>query len=343
MNITGLKKVLPLLLKNNIVPYLHGAQGIGKTSSIRQYAKENGYKFIPLYLATQEPGDLVGLLHKDESSGTVSHLPPEWIKEAQTGKGIIFLDEFNRAHPDVLQLMFPFVQTGKIHRQSIGEEWKIIVAGNYQNEKFTVTDVSDRALLSRFCHIEIEPEATEFAAFCEENGALVIAEFIRHNPAMLMEDPGTRLDKKSIPYDPRAWFEKVNPLLSEDLGNFKYEVISGCVGQTAAAGLFSFINDNKEKIKMTDILDSFSKNESRIKNLKDRTDLLGNVLDEIVFNLEKNKELLDKKRSDNLKNFLCLIPLEVSMSFIDRIKNLTFKEKNSLFNDVNFIKRYLKQ
>ena len=43
MNITQLNQSLPFLVKSGLVPNIIGKHGIGKSSVIAQYAKENGY------------------------------------------------------------------------------------------------------------------------------------------------------------------------------------------------------------------------------------------------------------------------------------------------------------
>lgn len=344
MNIAGLKKVLPALLQHKIVPYLHGAQGIGKTSVIRQYCEAYGLKLILLYLATQDQGDLIGLLNKNDD-GTVSHLPPEWMKEAQSGAGIIFLDEINRAHPDVLQVMFPFLQTGKIHRQGIGPGWKIIAAGNYNNNKFTTTDTSDTALLSRFCHIDVRPEVAEFCEYAETSGQESIASFLRDNPKFLISDAGDGFDLSTIPFDPRAWLEKVGPLLTAGLGDLEYEVIAGCIGSTAASSFLTYRKKNEKPISAMKVLDSYQEIRSEVLKLvqqdgnESRLDLLNTAISELESRLEKDKNLLSISRIKNLHAFLLDIPLELCMAAIKSLGKLKFTDKNLVLNDVEFCRR----
>lgn len=346
MNITGLKKVLPALLRHKIVPYLHGAQGIGKTSVVRQYCLENGLKFIPLYLATQDQGDLVGLLNKN-ADGTVSHLPPDWMKEAQEGKGIVFLDEVSRAHPDVLQVMFPFLQTGKIHRQGIGPEWRIIAAGNYQNNKFTQTDMSDTALLSRFCHIDVKPEVAEFSSYAEDKGFDCLAAFIRDQPKFLISDAGEGLNLDNIPYDPRAWLEKVSPLVEEGMGEHEYEVIAGCVGRAAAAAYITYKKKNEKPISMSAILRDYDKvraevlKHTSLTTGESRFDLLNTAITELYGRLDKTPDLLDNDKLENLKRFLLDLPRELSMSALRGIGSRKFKGKDELVNNAEFSRKLL--
>jgi len=137
MNIQQAKQTLPILMKHDIVAFLWGVQGVGKTETVRQIADSNGGGFVHLHLATQEVGDLVGLL-KHNNDGTVSHACPEWLPTPQAieagrfaSTGIVFLDELNRAHPDVLQAIFSLVMGKTIHTHKLADGWKIVVAGNY--------------------------------------------------------------------------------------------------------------------------------------------------------------------------------------------------------------------
>lgn len=341
MNINNLKKTLPILLKNKLVPYLHGAQGIGKTSMVRQYCSENNLRFIPLYLATQDQGDLVGLLNKNDN-GTVSHLPPEWMMEAQEGQGVIFLDEINRAHPDVLQVMYPFLQTGKIHRQGIGPGWKIIAAGNYNNNKFTTTDTSDTALLSRFCHIDVKPDLAEFCEYAENLGQESIASFLRDNSGFLISGGGEGLDLTTIPFDPRAWLEKVAPLLDSGLGDLEYEVLSGCIGSTAAAMFLTYRKKNEKPISILKVLDRYEEIRTDVLNLitrdskETRLDLLNTAITELISRLEKTPHLLHESRIKNLHMFLLDIPIELTMAAITSLGKLKFNNKQILLDDSDF-------
>lgn len=89
MNMQELKLVLPVLMQNNIVPFIWGTKGIGKTQGVKQLISGD-MGFVHLHLATQEVGDLVGLL-KHNPDGSVSHSRPQWMPTS--GRGIIFLDE----------------------------------------------------------------------------------------------------------------------------------------------------------------------------------------------------------------------------------------------------------
>src|SRR6476619_1416243 len=68
---------------------LIGKHGIGKSEIIRQfYERERGLSVVAFFLGQRsDPGDLIGLLHKEEASGRSVFLPPYWWP--QGGKPIV--------------------------------------------------------------------------------------------------------------------------------------------------------------------------------------------------------------------------------------------------------------
>ena len=349
MNINNVKKVLPVLIKHRVVPFIWGSQGIGKTQTVKQIAKEQDMEFIHLHLATQEVGDLVGLLIKTDE-GNVKHACPQWLEKTQrpNSKGIVFLDEFNRAHPDVLQVMFPFLTEGAIHTHKLGEGWRIVAAGNYNNNKFNVTDTSDAALLSRFCHIDFRPEIAEFVVYAENIGLDDIASFIRDNPKSLEVVDKEGLDKNFISPDRRAYIEMLGRLYDENLGDNEFEVYEGCIGTAAAAAYIAHKKKKEKSISANDVLLRYPKVQARVQALgKDgektgevRFDVLGNTVDEILHKLELNERLLDTEdKVLNLQSFLLDIPLELVQKTFRWMNEKYFLNRESIVGNEVFLKK----
>lgn len=350
MNIRNVKKVLPVLLKHNICPFLWGSQGIGKTESVKQYCKENGLDLRILYTATQEVGDLIGLLVKNDADGTAYHTRPEWFPIE--GKGIIFLDELNRAPNDVLQALFSFITKGALHRHQLPEGWKVVAAGNYQSERFSVTDTSDAAWLSRFCHIDFTPEVEEWLVYAESRGAADVADFVREQPNMLelsAKDAG-RLDTSFIVPDRRAMLEGIGMLeISQELPeDTLYEVYSGIVGPAAASAYLAWKNKKEKSLTLQQILTKYTGSvQARVKSLSStgndrRFDLLNQPIDELMVKLETTPNLLTKgKYLENIKEYLLDIPKELALkAFVRMAKLPSFHGKDAFINDYDYAVRF---
>jgi hypothetical protein len=346
MNIQTFQKNLPTILKHNIVPFVWGFQGIGKTQSVGQVAKKLGIGFVHLHLATQEVGDLVGLLVHGED-GTVKHARPEWFPTF--GEGIIFLDELNRAHPDVIQAMFSFITSKTIHRHVLPPGWKIVAAGNYQSDQFTVTDTSDAAWNSRFCHLHLEPTVVEFTEFAESKGCASIASFISEHSACLETKPkDIESSKVVVTPDRRSWIEMIGPLENEDLDEeTRFELYQGIVGQVATVAFFAHKKTATKVIKITDILRDYNKVRGRVleanKAGDTRFDILSAPIDELVHKLDLKPDLLSLANVTQLHSFFLDIPLELLSKATKKLGSMTFDHKDALLNCPQFMEQLLKR
>lgn len=343
MNITETKQVLPILFRNNVVPYLHGSQGVGKTAVVKQVASQLGYNFVHLHLATQEVGDLVGLLSRN-SDGTVAHCRPSWFPTE--GKGIIFLDEFNRAQPEVLQCMFSFITEKKIHSHTLPEGWVIAVAGNYDSNKFTVTSTSDAALLSRFCHIDFKPTVAEFVSYAKnERSAYSVANFISESSGALevSDKEGSSLLKKIVEPDRRAWLDFIAPLENEEgLGDSRFEVYAGLIGEEASAAFLSWKKVQHEKLSLEEILKNKPNTDKKVAKLieKGRLDTLNGVVEELKEQIARNAEFLNTpQKVEALKKFLLAVPAELALKTFRVFSELScFDGRNEIMNDADLIR-----
>jgi len=143
----------------NLPAFLWGNHGIGKTSIVEQFAKDNGYKLVILNLANLSPEDLLGQL-----DGKGGYYKPSWLQGTEDQKTIFFLDELNRSAKYVLQGIFNFINEGRIHNYRIKPEDLVISAGNPSDE-YEVSTFEDPAFLSRFAHIKVAPDQKEFTGY----------------------------------------------------------------------------------------------------------------------------------------------------------------------------------
>ena len=82
---------------------LTGKHGIGKSQILEKFFTARGERVVILFLGQMsDPGDLIGLPRLDEATGKTHFMPPYWFPT--DGKPVVlFLDELNRARPEVLQ------------------------------------------------------------------------------------------------------------------------------------------------------------------------------------------------------------------------------------------------
>ena len=87
-------------------------------------------KVVSLFLGQMsDPGDLIGLPYKNEKTGNTEFMPPYWFPT--DGKPIVlFLDELNRARPEVLQTIMDLALNKKLAGKQLPEGSRIISAVN---------------------------------------------------------------------------------------------------------------------------------------------------------------------------------------------------------------------
>lgn len=177
MNITELKSSLEHLFKAELTAFVWGHAGIGKSTAIKQYAEEKGYKFFPFYLGTQSDlGDILGLASfvKDENGSEIAtqFATPLWLKDMieycnnnPDSGAVIFLDEFNRARRDILNGMFSLALDKTFHTMKLPKNCYIVAAGNPPTDEYFTTDIEETALMARFVHIKLEPSFKEWREY----------------------------------------------------------------------------------------------------------------------------------------------------------------------------------
>lgn len=219
---------------------LTGRHGIGKSQILTKYYEKAGMPVKTLFLGQMsDPGDLLGLPDKDETTGKTTFMPPYWFPI--DGKPIVlFLDELNRARPEILQTVMDLVLNRKLAGRALPAGSRIISACN-DGEEYQLTDL-DPALVSRFNIYTFRPSVEEWLLWAEREGLdQRVISFISANPELLDRSGDTKEDQ-GLEKDPdrRAW-EKVARLL-EKIGNplpVHQKVVAGIIGIQAAAQLFS--------------------------------------------------------------------------------------------------------
>lgn len=272
MPITISTKLLHRLLdsmpaEQNIM--LAGRHGIGKSEILTKYFQDKGMKVVALFLGQMsDPGDLIGLPNKDEKTGKTEFMPPYWFPV--DGKPIVlFLDELNRARPEVLQTIMDLALNRKLAGKQLPEGSVVISAVN-DGEEYQLTDL-DPALVSRFNIYTFSPTVAEWLLWAEQNGVDErITGFIRDHNEWLdgNVDKANQYEGLEKSPDRRAW-KKVSDLIKgvEDLDDDYKIFIAGIVGVRATAAFWSALNE-MHQLSGKDVLMDFKRVEKELKKLQ---------------------------------------------------------------------------
>ena len=187
-----------------------GAPGLGKSTIIRDIAKEFGIGFIDVRLAQREPVDVRGLPVPDRERKCVDWMVSgEWPRE---GRGILLFDELTAADRSLQVAAYELIldrRLGELYK--VPDGWYICAAGNRVDDSAVATTMSS-ALANRFMHVELAEDATSWVNWATTHGIHPsVTGFIRFSPQCLL-----RQDKENLERGwptPRAW-ERVSVMLN---------------------------------------------------------------------------------------------------------------------------------
>lgn len=240
---------------------LVGNHGIGKSEILTEYFSGKGMKVVPLFLGQMsDPGDLIGIPNRNDTTGKTEFMPPYWFP--LDGKPVVlFLDELNRARPEVLQTIMDLALNRTLAGRKLPDGSRIISAVN-AGDQYQLTDL-DPALVSRFNVVTFRPTVQEWLLWAEKVGVDArVRDFIRENPMWLDKNPDakegadTGLDKTP---DRRGW-KRVSDILKTagDISPIVTKAIATIVGPKAASALVGSVSA-KKILSGREVLQNFEK------------------------------------------------------------------------------------
>lgn len=345
MNIKDFKESLKYLMKAEITPFIWGHAGIGKTSVVKQVAKEEGFRFFALYLGTQSDlGDILGLADfvRDEAGNAVAttFATPKWLKdiidycnENPDSGAIIFLDEFNRARKDILSGMFPFALDKTFHTIKLPKNCHLIAAGNPPTDEYGVADINETALMGRFAHIKLEPSFEEWVEYAKSTGVEPsLIEFYKQQPNLLND---ARSDfNPPVKKDPRA-AERFSKLFQVGTPmRLLEQLAAGVVGLEVVVAYQRFLRDSDKPLAADEVfkgvklglIEKWSNPENVAASF---LNLTCTNLKEAFRELDKTGTKLETSQKKNFVDFLVKIPKDIAFTLMRGLaddRNKTFIE-----------------
>jgi midasin (ATPase involved in ribosome maturation) len=280
---------------------LVGKHGIGKSQIIERWFVAQGKHVATLFLGQMsDPGDLIGLPMENSDTGKTDFRPPYWFPT--DGKPIVlFLDELNRARPEILQAVMDLALNKTLAGKRLPEGSQIISAVN-EGEEYQLTDL-DPALVSRFNIYVFAPTVAEWLLWATESKIdQRIIDFIDKNTDMLessvIQDAG--LEKTP---DRRAW-QRVSELISgvNGIDKIMEKTIAGLVGVSVALK-FSAFDKSKHGINAKSVLTNFEKQKAKLEKA-DIHELA--ALNEAIFRTIETEDdvAIVKKYIANLESYI---------------------------------------
>ena len=137
---------------------LRGRHGIGKSELVYQIGADMGLPVVERRASQMTEGDLVGLPNTD--GAVTSFCPPDWLADACSRPVLLFLDEVDRAIPEVRQGIFELTDSRKIFGNFLHEDTVVVAAvnGGEHGSQYQVGEM-DPAELDRWTVFDVEPSA----------------------------------------------------------------------------------------------------------------------------------------------------------------------------------------
>lgn len=250
-------KLLPCLetLHDLKMPaYLHGAPGIGKSSIIRDFAAQKGLPLHVVILSQIEAADLRGLPALDHKNKRTTWYPPEFLPS--DGAGILFLDELSAAEPRLQVAAYQLILDRRVGDYVLPPGWWVVGAGNAPDDGAVSFDMGS-ALADRLVHFHVVPEPREWIRWGQNNGiSPEVLAFIQVKPDFLESNQLQQQNGQLIGPTPRSW-ERVSRVSElEKTRAVREYIVSGIVGEAAAAEFFHVVEELADLAPIADILDA---------------------------------------------------------------------------------------
>lgn len=319
-----------------------GPSGIGKSAIEKQLAKEmaeffkSSYGFIDLRLATQDPGDLVGIPYqrcteeckivKDKDGNQhIIHgahetqwARPSWFPKPGT-RGILCLEELNRAPNDVRQCIFQLIWDRVLHTHVLPEGWTIVLAMNPETEGGDYqVETLDKALVRRCSVVIAEPNVNSWMKWATDpsqgNVPPEITGFIGTHKDMLFK---AETFEFPVIRTPAGWGDTLallrrNDAIPQDL---EFEIIAGILGKEASTAFITYMDKNYERpVNGEEVLKDYASVKDKIKKQCKNADQMYVTNKQIIGIAEASGKKLSKKQMENLIDYIDDIPMDLGAS-----------------------------
>ena len=319
MTIKTFTAVAPRLPRTTSV-LLRGAHGIGKSQVVRQVAAQiaeleglKEFEVMDRRLSQMSEGDMIGLPSTD---GEVTRFnPPEWYKIACDKPVCLFLDELNRATPEVMQAAFQVVLDRELNGWKLHPQTRVFSAINHA-ATYTVNEM-DPALLDRFWTIDLIPTTEDWLAWARKLGQIhaTVVEFIASNEKWL--DTPKDTDPGKVTPSRRSWERLSNALESAGVIDTPdnvmfYPMCLGYIGTEATIAFHSFAKTMDNQVSGEDVMERYQTIKGKMAKLGQEKQNI--VIEKVSDYVTKKLKTLNDVQGANLRDFMTDLPGELRVS-----------------------------
>ena len=290
---------------------LRGRHGVGKSELVYQVASDMDLSVVERRASQMTEGDLVGLPRTD--GDVTSFCPPDWLDECCNHARILFLDEVDRAIPEVRQGIFELTDSRKIFGNYLHPDTVVIAAvnGGEHGSQYQVGEM-DPAELDRWTVFDVEPSTEDWLAWAKDNTETVVWDFINQNRSHL--EHGEDFEPNKVYPSRRSW-KRLNDCLDgagmlgvEDHNPAIFHLATGCVGFEAAVSFNDFVKNYERQVTVEMFLDEGKVDKTSDFNINEHCALIEKMESTETFQGE-----LTDDQCKNLANYFVSLPSEAVM------------------------------
>ena len=310
--------------ENGVPICIWGTHGLGKTASVKAFAKKRGWRLAYCAPAQfEEMGDLHGLPTRVDPDPTVHgdertvFLPPDWVP-TEDGPGILMIDDMNRADDRILRGIMQLLQEFEMFSWKLPHKWQIVCTCNPEGGDYGVTPMDD-AMITRMLHLTLVFDVNAWAAWAAEAGV------DPRGIAFVLAYPELVNDRRTTPRSLAQFFEQIQhiPDLARQLDLVSVLAHSALDEATVGAFLTFAQQDVARLITPEEVLDAedFAVPAARVKEAATaqgggrRMDVLSILCTRMHLHLAQKSYTPGPRHAKNLVEFLLLPVLPNDLRF----------------------------
>jgi len=288
---------------------LRGRHGIGKSELVYQIAKGMDLPVVERRASQMTEGDLVGLPKTD--GDVTSFCAPDWLHDACSRPVLLFLDEVDRAIPEVRQGIFELTDSRKIFGNYLHDDTVVVAAvnGGEHGSQYQVGEM-DPAELDRWTVFDVEPTVEDWLTWAKTNTVDIVWDFINQNRSHL--EHSDDFEPNKVYPSRRSWKRLNDCLVSADMVQEHnpaiFHLACGFVGFEAGVAFNDFVKNYERQVTVEMILDEGKVEKTNDFNINDHCALIEKMDSSEAFKAE-----LTEQQCINLANYFVSLPSEAVM------------------------------
>lgn len=155
------------ILRQNTVPLFMSSPGMGKTSLIKQFAKDKGVRLLKITLSQRMPNEVVGGLMPDKDSKTWEVYVSHELKTLKDGDILFFDEVFNGTLKQTLDALLNLLEDRMLPDGTHLADVMIVAASNPQGLINLTPQIKER-----FIRYDLKFDAVEFQTYLKDKYAM---------------------------------------------------------------------------------------------------------------------------------------------------------------------------